>query len=68
MEIEIKGNLISLEKELNELDKFVIRFTKDLDSYCIVGGYVSILFGRSRVTEDIDIPIPEDNISKILKR
>jgi len=48
--IDIKG------KELNELDKEVIHFVKALScDYVIVSGYISILFGRPRTTEDIDI-------------
>ena len=48
--IEIKG------KELNELDKEVIHFVKALScDYVIVSGYIAILFGRPRTTEDIDI-------------
>ena len=55
-------NIIRLDKEINELDKFVIRFIKILEkytNYVIVSGYVSILFGRSRTTEDVDIFIEE---------
>ncbi|MBI2672391.1 nucleotidyltransferase [Candidatus Woesearchaeota archaeon] len=47
---------------MNELDKFVIRFIKILEKhvdYVIVSGYVSILFGRARATEDIDVFIKE---------
>jgi|SRR3989338_2184575 len=51
-------NTIRLDKEINELDKFVIRFVRILEKrtgYVIVSGYISILFGRTRTTEDIDI-------------
>ncbi len=55
----INNKTIKLDKELNELDKFVVTFTKILDrnsiKYVIISGYVAILFGRSRATEDIDI-------------
>ena len=51
---------IKLNKELNKLDKFVIDFCKLLDRYVIVSGYVSILFGRSRSTEDVDLLIVGD--------
>jgi hypothetical protein len=50
---------IILYKELNEIDKFVIEFTKLLDNYVIVSGYVAILLGRSRGTEDVDLLIPK---------
>ena len=61
-EMEFINNTIKLDKELNELDKFVIKFIKVLEKhsdYVIISGYVSILFGRSRATEDIDIFIEE---------
>ena len=57
MEIEFKNNKIKLEKELNDLDQFVIDFTSVLNKehiiYVIVSGYVSILFGRNRASEDL---------------
>ena len=49
---------IKLDKVENELDRFVLDFVKILEKhakYVIISGYVSILFGRSRATEDIDI-------------
>lgn len=50
---------IRLVKELNDLDRLVIDFVRILDrnkvKYVLVSGYVSILFGRSRSSEDIDI-------------
>lgn len=58
----VDGKTVRLDKVLNELDKFVLRFIKILEKhadYVIVSGYVSILFGRSRATEDIDIFIKE---------
>jgi len=61
-EMEFINNTIKLDKELNELDKFVIKFIKVLEKhsdYVIISGYVSILLGRSRATEDIDIFIEE---------
>jgi len=61
MEMEYKNNKIIFEKELNDLDTFTIDFTKILNKlnikYVIVSGYVAILFGRSRNSEDIDIII-----------
>lgn len=50
---------IVFEKEMSDLDKFVVDFINILNSckirYVIVSGYISILFGRSRSTEDIDL-------------
>ncbi len=51
-------NTIKLDKIENDLDKFVFDFIKIIEKhtkYVIISGYVSILFGRSRATEDIDI-------------
>lgn len=62
----VNKDTIKLNKILNELDTFVLRFIKVLEKhadYVIVSGYVSILFGRSRSTEDIDIFIKE--LSKV---
>ncbi|MCK4615214.1 MAG: hypothetical protein KAU14_10460 [Thermoplasmata archaeon] len=59
MELEFTEKGIVFNKELNPLDEFVLYFTRLLDEqgigYCIVSGYVAILFGRSRTSEDIDL-------------
>ncbi|HLD83813.1 MAG TPA: hypothetical protein VI979_03100 [archaeon] len=59
MEIEYGKGHISISRELSSLDKFVIDFINALDAasikYVIVSGYVSILFVRTRGTEDVDI-------------
>lgn len=59
MEMEFSEGRIVFEKVLSDLDKFVLEFVEVLNSanirYVIVSGYVSILFGRSRATEDIDM-------------
>ena len=58
----INKNIIKLDKEINELDKFVFKFVKILQkhtAYVIVSGYVAILLGRSRSTEDIGVFIKE---------
>ncbi|MDD5162841.1 MAG: nucleotidyltransferase [Candidatus ainarchaeum sp.] len=63
MELEFKKNRIFLERELSNLDKLVVRFTKILHrlgiDYVIISGYIAILFGRSRHTEDVDLFIEE---------
>jgi len=54
----IDKKTIKLGKVINELDKFVLEFVKILEKhtdYVIVSGYVAILFGRARSTEDIDV-------------
>ncbi len=49
---------IILERELSELDEIVLRFVHILErhiSYVLISGYVAILFGRTRTTEDVDL-------------
>jgi len=68
--MEIKQGKIILNKELNNLDKFTIDFVnilKNHSSYVLVSGYVSILFGRSRISEDIDLLIPKMPFEKFIK-
>jgi hypothetical protein len=59
MEYNPNKKEIKLSRKLSELDSFVIDFCKLLgDKYVLVSGYVSIIFGRSRATEDVDLLIP----------
>jgi hypothetical protein len=51
-----KRQIIS-NKIVNDLDKFVLDFCENLKDYVIVSGYVSIVLGRSRATEDVDLLI-----------
>ena len=57
--MELSDDTLTVSRELSELDKDVLEFTQTLDAcevnYVIVSGYVAILTGRSRSTEDIDI-------------
>ncbi len=59
MQIEYESDGISFEKELNDLDRLALDFTGVVEecgiSYVLVSGYVAILFGRNRSSEDIDI-------------
>lgn len=63
MDIHFSKSKIKFEKELNSLDKFAIDFTDILNrlsiKYVLVSGYVSILFGRNRASEDIDMFIED---------
>lgn len=63
MEFEFKGNKIKFNRELSGLDKLVLKFTRVLEKqgveYVIISGYIAILFGRSRNTEDVDLFIAE---------
>ena len=68
MEYNTEEKTITIDKELNLLDKFVITFIDILEKYTdyvIVSGYVSILLGRSRATEDVDLLIPTLNMEKV---
>ena len=71
MEIEYsKDSIILKNKSLSDLDEFVLDFVdllKDHFNYVIVSGYVAILFGRSRGTEDVDILIEKINKSEFFK-
>ena len=55
----MSGDHIKLHKELNDLDILATDFAEILNesnvNYVLVSGYVSILFGRSRSSEDIDL-------------
>lgn len=69
MEYDKSKKEIRINKVLNELDKFVIDFLKILEKhidYVIISGYISILLGRSRATEDIDVFIKNISFEKFL--
>lgn len=56
----IDKSTIKLDKVKTELDSFLMDFIKILEKhtdYVVLSGYVSILFGRTRGTEDIDVLI-----------
>lgn len=58
----LDNKTIKFDKEINELDKFAFEFIEILEKhtdYVIISGYVAILLGRTRATEDIDIIIPK---------
>jgi hypothetical protein len=71
MEIEFKEDKIIFNRELSILDSFVLNFTEHLETnnikYVIISGYVAILFGRSRISEDVDILIEHIPLKKFLK-
>lgn len=65
----VSKDLIRLNKVLSDLDSFLIGFLKILSrytNYVVVSGYVSILLGRARASEDIDVIIPKMDFSKFL--
>jgi predicted nucleotidyltransferase len=69
--MELVNNNIILKRIPSELDKFAVEFLKILEKYSdyvVISGYVSILLGRTRSTEDIDVfirPITKDVFSKM---
>lgn len=57
----IKGDLIVLDRKINDLDVFVRDFITILSKhsgYLIVSGFVTISAGRPRGTEDVDLLAP----------
>ena len=71
MQVQYTEKRIVLEeKYLTLLDHFVLDFIRILESgtpYVIVSGYVAILFGRSRGTEDVDILVPRMEKDRFLQ-
>lgn len=63
MQLEKKNGKYILEKKEGYLDTFTWRFIEELDKinipYVLISGYVAIVFGRNRSSEDIDILIPK---------
>jgi predicted nucleotidyltransferase len=58
MEYDVDKREIRIDKVLNELDALVIEFLRIFRKhveYVVISGYVSILLGRSRMTEDVDL-------------
>lgn len=66
MEYTYSNGMMTLPgKELTILDTLVLDLVSHMRcDYVIVSGYVAILFGRGRNTEDIDILIPDEGIEK----
>lgn len=59
--IELRNGTLVVEREPNRLDELAIGFSEILDRFDIehvyVAGYVAILAGRARSTEDVDVLI-----------
>ena len=66
MEIKVKAGEIILDgKILNDLDKDVLEFVRIIKGrYVIISGYVAIVFGRPRTTEDVDIFVEMKNFKE----
>ena len=70
MEYDADKKEIKLDRKLSSLDELVVRFTKIIQKYAdyvIISGYISILLGRSRATEDVDLFIKKIPFEKFLK-
>jgi len=61
--IELRSGTLVVEREPNQLDELAIGFSKILGRFDIkhvyIAGYVSILAGRARSTEDVDVLIEQ---------
>lgn len=59
--IELRNGTLVVEREPNQLDELAIEFSRVLDQFDVkhvyIAGYVSILAGRARATEDVDVLI-----------
>lgn len=59
--IELRNGTLIVQREPNQLDELAIAFSTILDQFNIehvyIAGYVSILTGRARATDDIDVLI-----------
>jgi len=71
MEFLFSKKRISMTKVMSDLDKFVFDFCEILEKeeirYVVVSGYVAIVFGRSRNTEDIDILVEKLDFGRFEK-
>lgn len=62
-----KDKIVIRDKAISTLDKFALDFIRILSKYAnyvIVSGYVAILFGRNRNSEDIDIFVERIDFDK----
>jgi len=59
VKLTFSNDTIVLDKDLNALDRFVLKFTAILEQrqirFVLISGYVVILFGRNRTSEDVDM-------------
>lgn len=61
--VALRDGCLVIERAPNQLDELAIEFSRILDQFGIehafVAGYVAILAGRTRATQDIDVLIEE---------
>lgn len=72
--MELGEDTLSIARVPSALDEAVMEFTAVLDAlgvkYVIVSGYVVILTGRSRATEDVDVilePLSDDRLDEMIE-
>ncbi len=69
MELDYSKRKIVFNRELSNLDELVLKFCGILHRlnirYVIISGYIAILFGRSRNTEDVDLFIEKISRAKL---
>lgn len=67
--IELRDGTLLADREPNDLDELAIQFSTILDDvgidHVFISGYVAILAGRSRATEDIDVLLERTSTDKI---
>ncbi|MEK6843178.1 MAG: hypothetical protein AABY04_01700 [Candidatus Micrarchaeota archaeon] len=68
MKIDFKAGEISFDRQEFEIDVFTLKFIRHLNAigirYVLISGYVAIVFGRSRNTEDVDIIVEKMEFEK----
>ncbi len=71
MELDYSKSKIVFNRELSNLDELVLQFCGILHrldiKYVIISGYIAILFGRSRNTEDVDLFIERIDEKKMVE-
>jgi len=71
MKINVSETVIQFQKKLSDLDTFVVEFTSVLNRleipYVLVSGYVAYLFGRSRISEDVDCIVEKLDSTTFMK-
>jgi hypothetical protein len=73
--IELRDGTLVVDRGPNDLDELAIRFSTLLNelgiNHVFISGYVAILAGRARATEDIDVLLERtttDNIDRLVDR
>jgi len=67
--IELLDGTLVVDRDPNDLDELAIQFSSQLNdvgiNHVFISGYVAILTGRARATEDIDVLIERTSTDKI---